>query len=176
MTIEQTLSLISIAVAVGAPVGQVLFDRFLQRRDAHRESATQAPSTEPSPSKFARVLVRVTIYCLPAGVLATQVLSPLPLTRMSVFVISLSVSSILSLILFEFFRKVLLAVIEVQQRSNEIHGRSNEIQRGLLESQKDLLHTHKAHVAITKQISEGGARSRHSKANSRGTGRDKPGA
>jgi hypothetical protein len=143
MTIEQILAIISIFIAVCAPVGQVLFERHLARRDARRiEGKSKA---KPEPTKFARNLVRVGIFALPASALAYEVLLPDPVNRMAVFAISLCVASLLSLVVFEFFRAVILKLLVV-------HENTNKVQLDILATQSRLSDSQMEHLEITRRV------------------------
>ena len=134
-------------IAICAPIGQVLFERYLQRQDA-RKAAAPATTKPSHPKPTIRALFRALIFTLPAAALVSEVLSRQPITRMSIFIISLTVASLVSMFVFEQFRTVILKLLDVQDSTNKI-------QRGLLDIQRDMSSIQREHVAVTRQVAEG---------------------
>jgi hypothetical protein len=147
MTLEQSLAPLAIVIAIFAPIGQVLFERYLQRRDA-REAAAPPMRIPSRPKSAIRGLIRALIFALPAAVLVSEVLSHQPITRMSIFAIGLTVSSLVSMIVFEKFRTVILQLLDVQDNTNKI-------QRGLLDEQRNMSSIQREHVAVTRRVAAG---------------------
>ena len=158
MTFEQALPYMSIILAIVAPIAQVLFDRFLQRRDLRiAVSNKDKPEEKKAPNGTLRKIGNIIIFIIPVTTLFREVLSGDPVTRMSAFIIALSVSSLISIFIFQFFHKAFLMLLDVQSRTNEING-------GLLQNQRDLLDAQREHIAVTKNfVKDSGAKALHPK-------------
>ncbi len=90
LKLEHYLALISIAVALVAPVGQVLFERFLQRRDERAKTASLEGADVALPWLLRREVGIVLLIAI-VGLVVANLLLPMPITK--VFILSMCISA-----------------------------------------------------------------------------------
>jgi hypothetical protein len=108
LTTDNLLSIAAIVVALLTPLVQV----FITREGVER---------------MLRKLARWAIFFAPCVMLSLEMASDAPLSRLSVFAISLSVTSIVILVFHNLYFSVLGKVIDAQSRFARLHERHVDV-------------------------------------------------
>jgi hypothetical protein len=133
LTIDNWLAVGGIAVAILAPVGQVLFQRSLERADRARNTRSSLRERPQFLPAWKRQSIRAILYLLPTGALAVELMSSSNLSRLSVLTICICVASLFTMYL--------------SQRLTGVMGRMLLLQEDHLEVTSSLL-------SVTKQPSQ----------------------
>jgi putative Mn2+ efflux pump MntP len=129
LSVDNWLAITGIAVAMVAPVGQVLLQRRMEQRDQEvRESETQ----QAHPRMMAiwkRHAIRTVLYALPIGALMLEIFSTAAITRLSVLTISTCVASIFTMYLSQRLTNVMGRMLMLQDEHLEVTSKLARVAR-----------------------------------------------
>jgi hypothetical protein len=119
-TIDNWLAIVGITVAVLAPVGQVMFQRSLEKADRTQTSQSSPRARPQFLPAWKRQSIRALLYLLPTAALAVEMVSSSNLSRLSVLTISVCIASLFTMYLSQRLTSVMGRMLLLQEDHLEV--------------------------------------------------------
>lgn len=138
MTFDNWITIIGVSVAavtaILAPILAILFQRYLARRDEKMEQRNEQITPQ---TRWKDKALRVLFFAMPTISLVIELFSKAPINRLSIFLISMCVASILLLVFIQSLTPVLKGMLQIQRNLSDSHFRHLEITKSIYSNHAD---------------------------------------
>jgi C4-dicarboxylate transporter len=138
MSFDNWITIIGVSVAavtaILASILAILFQRYLARRDAKMEQRNEQVTPQ---TRWKDKALRVLFFAMPTISLVIELFSRAPINRLSIFLISMSVASILLLVFIQSLTPILKGILQIQRNLADLHFHHFEITKSIYSNHGD---------------------------------------
>lgn len=132
MTTENWIAVAAIIATLIAPIIKVILEKKVFREASQQERKPKERGEPRKTKRGWRDVLGWLLFVVPAATLAKELLSSEPLSRYSVFAISISVASLLFMVMLQIFTDMIIRLLDVQVESISLHGKQLDLSKQLI--------------------------------------------
>lgn len=146
MTTENWIAVAAIVATLIAPIIKVILEKKVFREASKQEKKPKEGGERKKTKWGWKNILGWLLFLVPVATLAKELLSSEPLSRYSVFAISISVASLLFMVMLQIFTDMIIRLLEVQVESISLHVKQLDLSKKLINAFKRDRNSKKKHL------------------------------